>query len=586
MAVQSILDPDINQSAVSGTDNEAVQSAIFVIQTNNDVKIKRDNINLLIQQLVEQGFDVAAPTGPRKITSMMLQQAIWRTMNRTKPLDFKVNGTGRPEYMEKIVTSAIQTVMDRGGYIRSLRDKAGAFQKMYTYGDAFVMIGTDPDKDQDYPIQFSTVSNSNIYVDSYATGVRSGNVGSRCTKLVAIFSMSWAEFCEKYPKAKKKASIGRIPRDTGLLKETERNYLQTYKLTDMIEVAHYYDIVNERYTCFAGSACTVISDYKGDDYPFVKDGEPYIPVLQYICQPAFEGFYNHGIGDMLYKLAIVQQQLLNMGVGHIEENSFPITLINVPQGESGKFFNKLQMAHEMRAKGKKGYVAMEYDPSNPNSGRVNSEALLTNNLISEWQIIYDRLDREIARLGINLDDINREQLTATQIIAEEENANAFVKQTMEYNASESQFAVEVSIDFIKKFCKGSKAKLNIPTAVEVNGQEIKIDDLTLGAVADELNKYNYYVTINARTGVLPSTIMEQTQVSRVLQGLPPGTPAWNKMFIQFAQLNGRDLKIGDLSAAQQQAAASGGDITGRPPMTETDRMVISPTAAKNPQPAM
>ncbi len=64
------------------------------------------------------------------------------------------------------------------------------------------------------------------------------------------------------------------------------------------------------YTIFAGSACTVLEEYNGKDYPFIltkpnkKEGEAYIPVIHYYCMPSSEGFYNHGIGDALYTTLI------------------------------------------------------------------------------------------------------------------------------------------------------------------------------------------------------------------------------------------------------------------------------------------
>jgi hypothetical protein len=70
--------------------------------------------------------------------------------------------------------------------------------------------------------------------------------------MCVIFSYSWAEFVEMYPDFKDKAAMGKIPRDTGLLKELERDYYQSYKLTeDLIEVAHFYDINKKCYTIFA-----------------------------------------------------------------------------------------------------------------------------------------------------------------------------------------------------------------------------------------------------------------------------------------------------------------------------------------------
>lgn len=594
----NLLDPEINQNVISGSENKAVQTAINVIQKNNDVKIQRDNKNFLIQKMFEEGFEVADPKGTRLISSQMIQQAFWRTANRMKPLDFEIFGTNRDKDKKKIVTQCVSTIMENGGHTNALRDKDGLFQKLLLYGDGFMYVGTSEDNDLS-PICFSPISNSNVYLDSYGVSMRGSDKGSRVRKMIVIFSMSWATFCKMYPKGAKIAGVGSIPRDIGLLKELQRNYYQTFKLDDLIEVAHYYDIENMNYTIFAGSACTVLEEYEKKDYPFFlskpnkKEGEAYIPVIHYLCMPSSEGFYNHGIGDALYKLARLTQQLMNMATGHINDNTYPITLVNVPTGEASKFFNKLELANQMRAAGKKPVVAMEYDQGNPNSGRVESQSLLTQNLLSEWQIVYDRLDKEVSRLGINLDDIERgDNITASQVLAEEESSNAFVKQIMEYNATEAEFTVNLTLDFIKKFIKkNNDTPINLTTPIQLeDGTVLEVGDLTMGAVADELNQNNYFTKINARTGAIPSNIMQQTEIQRVLGGLVPGSQAWAKTYVEFAKLNNRDIKIEDLmpQAPPQQPApppgggqpdqgASEGDA-GAPP-SETDKLAIDPRAS-------
>jgi hypothetical protein len=241
---------------------------------------------------------------------------------------------------------------------------------------------------------------------------------------------------------------------------------------------------------------------------------------------------------------------MNMAVGHIEDNTYPITLVNVPKGEAGKFFAKLQAAHEMRANGKKGYVSMEYDPLNPNSGRVNAEGLLTNSLINEWQIVFDRLDRELKRLGVNLDDIDRGSgITASQVLSEEESANSFVKQIMEYNASESKFAVELTMDMIRKFIKRSdKSPVQSTYKITIGNGDIRMSEVTMGMVADELRKKTYFVKVNARTGAIPSNLMKQAQATRMLQVMQPGTPGYTKAIKQFAHLNDFDFSDEDFAA--------------------------------------
>lgn len=584
--MESPLDPKIPSNARDNTENKSVISAIQVIQQCWDEKNRRDNKNLMIQKLLEHGFEVADPSGTRKIDGYVLQQAFWRTANRMKPLDFQLHATGRPEAQEKIVTAAVGQVMSEGGYLSSLRDKGGAFNYSLLFGDAFLSVGASDNKD--IPIEFCPLANTNVYIDNYATVMRGGGPGRSVSKMVIVQSMSWANLLEFYPEAKGKAGVGAIPRDLNFFKETGRTFLQTEELQyDYVEVAHSYDIVNKVYCVFVGAACTVIKELKGDKYPFIKDKKPYIPVIHYMCWPAVEGFWNHGLGDMLYKLCIMTRRFMNMAIGHAEDNVYPITLVNVPNQEVSKFFNKLTAAHEMRNEGKKGYVAMEYDPTNPSSSRVQAEQLQTPAALSEWEAVYNRLDLEIQRLGINLNDIEPgAQVTATQIMMEEESSNALVKQIREYNASEEKFAVELTLDFMKKFIRKSNDTLvHLPSRMKTENEEgqmveIEMNQITLGAVADELRKNDYFCIINARTGSIPSNIVQQAQLSRLMPFAQPGTKAFGKIAEKMAQLNNSDLGIDDFAPEAPEPMTT---EEGEAAITETDRPVID--GKMKPEPA-
>jgi len=596
------LDPPINANVTNDTENRAVQTAIDTIQKNYDVKVIRDNRNLQIQRLFEAGFQVQDPTGTRKITAKMLQQAFWRTASRMKFLDFEVFGSGRDQTesgltqtdYDDLVTAGISTTLENGGLVRGCRDKDGLFQKLLMYGDGFLQIGASPVENTLSPIQFSPVSNSNVYFDSYCTSMRGSDMGKRCKKMALVYSMSWGTAIKLYPELEKRGGAGQIPRDITLYKELERNYLQTYKLYDLVEICHFFDLDAMNYTIFAGSQCTVLEEYNGEEYPFQmkkpghKKGEPYIPVIHFLCQPSTDGFYNHGIGDLLYDLAILTSRLLNMASGHVEENTYPVTIMNVPQGQAALFFNKLELAGQMRAVGKKPVVAMEYDPSAPASGAVTSQSLLTQNLIQEWQIVFNALDQQVARLGINLDDIDRgPNITASQVLAEEESSNSFVKQIMEYNASESEFLVYVAMDMLKQFVKkGNETPVNFSAKIDLpGGGQLPMRDITLGAIAEELRDHNYYVKINARTGAIPSNIMADAQLEKMFAVTPPGSPAYAKLQEARARLHDQKLTAADFMPPQipQEAPPGappqeGGPVPAAP--SATDRLSINPHSQK------
>lgn len=581
--MKETLDPTPKPDARNDRDKPSVATALQVINDNWTINSDRFSAYERIFDLFQEGWEVAEPNGPRRLSSQLLLQALWKVVGRMKPLDFAVHGIERPELVEKLVADGIGTVMDEGGFVESLRDKAGAFLNMTLLGDAIIQVGANPEGEM--PIGFQNSPLSNVYVDQYATKMR-GRSGQSVTKMVIIYSYPWAEAIKMYPKLKKVGGAGLIPREKVNLNETNRTYEQQTLIddNDTVEIAHFYDIANSCYTIFAGAACTVLEEYKGKNYPFVIEGVQYIPAIHLYLQPAMEGFWNYGLGHMLYKLAIIQRQLMNMELYHISENTNPTTLVNLPANQADRFFDDLMAAEEAKAMGKRGYVTIEYDGTGSN--QVGVQSLTTQNLYNEWQALWEQLTREISRLGINLDEIDRgSNVTASQVIAEEESANAFVKQTMEYNASEFKFAVEVTMDMIKKFIpKSSKYPINSTTMIPLEGlQEAEIEGIMLGDVADELKKHKYFVRINARSGVYPSNVLQQARITRVLQTLPPGSPAQLKQVMKLAALNDVELLPEDLGIQQggapDLAGLEGGEVT------ETDRIQVNPRQA-TPQPAI
>ncbi len=535
------------------TGREAANAAVKLIELSRNDKLYRDGKNLALQRLFEMGFEISPyGRGASKVSSKMLQQVLWKTMGWMKPLDFEVHGTNRPEWMEDIVTEAVSTMMDRGGYVAGLRDKGGLFQKSLMWGDGWMMVGANPTGNRTIPIVFNPISNTNAYFDPYATKMR-GGWGQGVRQCTVIFSYSWETAKKMYPKITK-LGIGpsKIPRDTANIKELERTFLQTTQIqgTDLVEIGYYYDLDNQVFCVFAGSGLGVLDYKKGDKYPFMLNGEAYIPVINQMCMPSSEGIYNHGLFDMIYDLAICSAQLMNLAVGHAQDNVYPITIVNAPQGEASKFMNKLRVAYEMRAQGKKGYVVNEYTAQQSNATTASS--LTTESLWQEWNSLYDTFTREVSRLGVNLDEIDQgKDLTQYQIIALQDANTALVKQIMEYNATEAKMAVEIVIDAIKEFVDdGDETPINMTTMVEVEGLQVKPEGITLGMVADELRKFNYFVTINARSGSVPSHVGELAQIDSTLANTPPGSPAFYKLLQEKSRLNNRDLKLADFGFQQ------------------------------------
>jgi len=574
---------------VNGMQDPAVKKMLDLINRNVEIKRDYDTKNIAIASLFEEGFNIATPSGAMKVTAQMLQQAMWRTMNKMKPLDFQLHGVGRPEAIEKIMTYGTSFIADKSGLISGVRDKGGVFWNQLLYGDGFYTFGSNPEENSDIPIVFNPIPNSNVYVDPYATSIRAGGYGRSATEALAVFSMSWQQAIRLYPKLKKNGTSGTIPRemDSHIEAETGRSYQQTTRLDDLTEIGYYYNLDTKEYVIVGGSACTVIDKVTGDKYPFMKDNKPYIPIGQFMCMPSSRGFFNYGLGNLLYRFALLNRKLMNMAYGHAEDSVYPVTLVNVPQGQASAFFNSLREAIKGRSQGKKPLIPLEYDPSNPGSGRVQAQSLLTQSALNEYQFLYDQMSREIRRLGINLDDIEKgSDVTATQIIAEEENSNAFVKQIMEYNASEFQFALEILLDMSKKFIsKKNKTVINMPVKIDTGEKMMRMDQFTLGDYTDELNKHKYFIKVNSRSGAIPSNIMRQAQISRVLPLLPPGSPQYLSLVQRIAELNDTEIDTSSFRPPAPPALPSpqaGGELSESILPSETDVLEINSRTRKNP----
>lgn len=537
----------------------------------------------LIKELFELGFEVRDPNGTIKVTSKTLQSVIFRSVGKMKPLDFTVHGSGADEDTEKVMTDGIRTVMDEGNYLSCLRDKGGVFHQIPLFSDAFIQVGFDFEKSR-YPVQFRTCSLSDVIVDSHCNDIRSPASGNSCSEIVLIYRYSPAMFKMIYPGVKATGPIPRSKVDGQLDKTVNQNTVDQ----DEVEVAHYFNLGDPSYTVFAGSEMKVITEQKGKKYPYVLNDVPYIPVMHWKFFPSYEGFYNHGLGDVLYDLIKLSSACDNMAFGHATDNIYPINIINLPKSQAGEFFQKYITAQDQRAAGGKGWVVNELSVNDPTTP-VNLASLQSPPITTEWERIINRLDQYITRLGFQLDAVDRgTTVTATQIIAEEENSDATIKQVMEYNASESKMAVDITMDMIRKLKTTNDTPINLTTMLmNKDGDMERVDDITLGMLAQELNKRKWFTVINARSGTYPSNVMRQAQISRMLQYTAPGTPAYNKLVYQLAQVNDRDLKMTDFAPPAPQMPEGMPEGQGAEP-SQTDELMakIGQQTLNKPEPAI
>ena len=535
----------------------AIDDALAMIGNMTTIKNRRDQRNFANQELLEMGQWTTEPVAPRFLESKLAWQAVEKMIQKTKFLDYQIHGTGRPEWAEKMVAKGITTVLENGGFDRAFSDKAGVKDKMYAFADVFVQIGTDAQNPEN-PITFNVLSNSNVYFDNYAITMRGGNNGSCVQEMAVIFSYPWAQATKLHPKLKRKGSPGQIPRDIAYNRELEKTWQQEVTDADITEICYYYNLTTQTYTVFGGAGCLELETKRGEAYPFMMDGKPYIPVIHFKCLPSSIGFYNRSLVDIIYDISISYRQILNQALFHAQDNINPYILLNLPTGESSEFFNKLAYADELRAEGQKGYIPVEYDAGGANG--VNAQPLTTQNNMAEFQILREILTDEVKRIGVNLNDIDYAgNPNEMQILKEEENSQALAKRIMAGNRSEIKFLLECVMDFIAKYAQGSEVPLNLTTTLTMIDPEtgesvdVKAEEANLGMVADELNNFHYFAEVDGQSGAEQSNVMEQTQIDRALSVALPGTPAYFKLAQQKAMVNNRDITVDELQPPAPEA---------------------------------
>lgn len=552
----------------SGMDDEHVKEALDLISKNSDTHNEKETIWRAIQALFEGAFVISNPSGTKVISSKLLLQILWKVVNKMKIPDFKIYKAGPfklttdkeleeeeatiRDWSEQLVTAGVSTVMKEGRFIQCMRDKGGAFFKMSLFGDAHVHIGYDEDN-SDYPITFKVSSLSDYWVNNDATDIRDPVGGLGADGDVMIYRYTKKQFDRLFPDFANKVACGEIPKNETARKQLEKTWKQAVNDSDIIETAIYTSIDGVQVT-FAGPACTVLKKYEGEEFPSKLDGKNEIPTLHFKFFPSSEGYYNYGIGHMVYDIALLASQMDDMAYKHAGDNIWPITLINSATKSPSKLFNELLKAQEARDAGGRGYVVSE---NQGGTAGVSVESFQSDPITQEWERAFTRLETQIRRLGFELDapDLGSSP-NEMSIMSAQENADAPIKQIIEYNASEFEMAVRFTMQFIREFVDDDdQTPLNSMVDLEAGDRQVPLRGIPLGWVARELKKNRYFVVVNSRDGTIPSNVMELAKARETVSMLPQGTPAWNKMAVKIAKLNGHNVTAEELAMGQPAGPA-------------------------------
>ncbi len=551
---------------VKNNANDTVVAACIQHVTDNFTqKNQRDTKNLAIQRLIEDAYSIKDPNAPMMITTKKAVQVVWRVINKMKQNDFTLHGVQATPIEEKLATASFSTILKKGHYDATFSQKNGMAMNSVYYGDSFRLIS--PRAEGSFPVQFTVVDNTNVYVNTKATSMR----GTRpVTKMALIFSGTLSQFEAMFPSFKGKVGAGTVPRSISFRKDQSEEWIQRMDSQDqIIEWCYYFDIESRSYVLFAGSACTIIEKKVGKDYPYVmkEDGRemPYIPVSHRSCMPSSEGFYNHGIMDYIYDLCVLERRVFNLMAKSIEDNVNPLEIVNLPNNEVGKFFNKLERAMQERAMGRRAFIPIEQDGIS-NQG-ASLQPFYTTALVNEAQALFGMIDLSFQRMGIYLDEPESPNQTATEILSNIEKSNEFIRQIGEYNNDESEFELKMVLDMSKKFIrKTDKTPLDLTTTVEIDGEVVRADFLTLGVFRQALDDRHWFVRSNSQKGVIQSNVMRRAQIAQVMPYLLPGSKTQIDAIKEVASLNDVDYEItGEtLQPPQPQEGVAAGGQSAMP----------------------
>jgi hypothetical protein len=552
------LERDIPLSAKSGQVNDSVLSAIKLV---NNARIVRQSEGLeegweaLVDHYMDQYEVVSRQFRDFSTRSKLLQQVLQSILKRYARPKRKFVGDNVDRDALEIVKDAVNTAQMRGGLKDVMRGNWGTDHKFILLGDSFIQIGAGGSDEQ--PVKFSAPPITSVYLDIQATTMVTESGENAVGEALVIQDMDYDTAKVEYPDTVFVA--GKIPVD-------EREYLRNNK-TDRqqslerernVEIGHYYNIKAEEptYTIFAGSMATIIKEYKGKDYPFFLDGEPFIPLVNFKMFPVPKGFYGRGL-HVVYDYSNILEKLRNLALLHVKDNVNPINIINV-QGKKESVLNQIFNARELQKQNEKGYVINEINSVGGSTANANITTLRTDVLTAEYERILADLDREMKRLGISLDDVDvPASQTATATVSENVAENEFTRQVQRQNEQAYRYldlyTMAIMQDQIKEDSKATiitHAELTKGEEVNAPGETPERLKITMGDAVRVMNENKIAVKMN---------ISEVEQLERALPALQ-GTKAFSELLARKLRLDGLNIQEEDLLPPEQPQEAEAPEV--------------------------
>lgn len=470
---------------------------------------------------MEQAFDVSNPaSSPHKLNASSLYFGVLRTVQQLRMPDWSLAGSGRQSSTElQIVTQLLQNLMDRAGYRHVWTEQN---LPMVQTGDAFMSVGMlEKRAEKGFPFTYRAESTARIYFPREATRLRNPGHDREARQVVIVREYDTDQAMDLFPgmidhkeDAGPISIAGALTGTYGGDKQPDAaNRQENGKET--VQVAELIDLNAQERVLLFGPKMKVGRVQKGKDFPYRhwQTNEPYINLMHRQFFRLQTGMLGRGLLHAVYKLAIVERMLKNMGITYELQNLNPVKIVNVRGMTEHELKMKHKEARESQAALQEGVIF-----ANAEQG-ADVKTMRTEPVIDELARVLQQIDRSFLDVGVNLQDLlTNPQKTAFAVEVEAVASTNLAR----YIQNQNSFAIEEAIGFAMNMVR-QHVRDNDPTplyvtqpvrvssgrSVEVPGVTVQNEqgqselvDLTLGDLAKNLREHEYRIVVHTNSGVV------------------------------------------------------------------------------------
>lgn len=437
----------------------------------------------------------------------------------------------------------LEFLLRQGGYYNVMTNPTdGVFFWICLVGNCFVFIELN-NKD-DCPIKFYAVPADKVYVPARARRMRGSAQNRNVDRLLIVFDGDYddyiTEVVERLPEGlqedAKNIKWGNLPMQVDNINLDQLLNGAGNDQTRPGQWAMWFDIQMGVKATIAGSAAQVVEKYEGEEYPYVMNGEKFIPLAHMICHPKGRGILGGSVGHYMSEPTSLDQQNTNSGTMASLNAQHPIYAMGIPDGTTAEDVQKrLREAEIQRSEGLMGIMTYNGSQGVGKIEQFTPEA----KALQENQFIKNTIEDIKLKYGINQSDISMD--TSKRVgVADLEAANqvAVPQQIGQNNAAETKFLLDYLVCQAKKINRSNKTPVPAGEVTIKKGQiPVSIGGMLLGELPDLLKKYDVIITIDDETGVTPNSREKRKTLTEMLQ-VTAGSPVQYKIAAELGKASG------------------------------------------------